>query len=163
MAAPTEDPTAGRHAIETALAHEEAALAHLTQAVAEGGAVTTLVQAIRDQKRRHQRLRAELPDLDRPRVVPLSVTNLKALLRTKTEEWKGLLRKHAPIARQMVRKLVEGRIVFTPDREARRYSFLATGTLANFFSEIVCPQAVASPKGVATLFRVKGSILRPAA
>jgi hypothetical protein len=56
-----------------------------------------------------------------------------------------LLRKHAPIARQMVRKLVEGRIVFTPDREARRYTFLATGTLANFFSGIVCPQAVASP------------------
>jgi hypothetical protein len=48
----------------------------------------------------------------------------------------------------MVRKLVEGRIVFTPDREARRYTFLATGTLANFFSGIVCPQAVASPTGV---------------
>jgi hypothetical protein len=70
-------------------------------------------------------------------------------LQTKTEEWKGLLRKHAPIARQMVRKLVEGRIVFTPDREATRYSFLATGTLANFFSGIVCPQAVASPTGCA--------------
>lgn len=34
-----------------------------------------------------------------------------------------LLRKHAPIARQTVRKLVEGRIVFTPDLEARRYRF----------------------------------------
>ena len=68
-------------------------------------------------------------------------------MQTKTEEWKGLLRKHAPIARQMVRKLVEGRLVFTPDRDARRYSFLATGTLANFFSGIVCPQAVASPTG----------------
>ena len=47
----------------------------------------------------------------------------------------------------MVRKLVEGRIVFTPDRDARRYTFLAPGTLANFFSGIVCPQAVASPAG----------------
>jgi hypothetical protein len=27
----------------------------------------------------------------------------------------------------------------------RRYILLATGTLANFFSGIVCPQAVASP------------------
>ena len=44
----------------------------------------------------------------------------------------------------MVRKLVEGRIVFTPERETRRYRFMATGTLANFFSGIVCPQAVAS-------------------
>jgi hypothetical protein len=75
----------------------------------------------------------------------LSVRNLKELLRAKAEEWQALLRKHAPIARQMVRKLVEGRIVFTPDREGRRYTFLATGTLANFFSGIVCPQGLASP------------------
>ena len=97
---------------------------------------------------RRGNLRAELADLDRPRVVPLSVGHVKAMLQTKADEWRGLLRKHAPIARQMVRKLVEGRIVFTPDREGRRYTFLATGTLANFFSGIVCPQAVASPTGV---------------
>jgi hypothetical protein len=36
---------------------------------------------------------------------------------------RALLRKHAPIARQMVRKHVEGRIVFTPDRETRRYTY----------------------------------------
>jgi hypothetical protein len=47
----------------------------------------------------------------------------------------------------MVRKLGEGRIVFTPDRDGRRYTFLATRTLANFVSGIVCPQAVASLRG----------------
>jgi hypothetical protein len=80
--------------------------------------------------------------------------HLKAMLHTKAEEWRGLLRKHAPIARQMVRKLVEGRIVFTPDPEARRYTFLATGTLANFFSGIVCPQAVASPTSTAEMYEL---------
>jgi hypothetical protein len=34
------------------------------------------------------------------------------------------------------------------DGSCRRYTFLATGTLANFFSGIVCPQAVASPTGI---------------
>ena len=29
----------------------------------------------------------------------------------------------------------------------RRYTFRMTGTLANFFSGIVCPQAMASPTG----------------
>jgi hypothetical protein len=48
----------------------------------------------------------------------------------------------------MIRKLVDGRIVFTPDREARRYTFRATGTLANLISGIVCPQVVTSPTGV---------------
>jgi hypothetical protein len=95
-----------------------------------------------------------LADLDRPRVVPLSVGHLKAMLHTKAEEWRGLLRKHAPIARQMVRKLVEGRIVFTPDPQARRYTFLATGTLASFFSGIVCPQAVASPTSTAEMYEL---------
>jgi hypothetical protein len=56
------------------------------------------------------------------------------LARTKTEKWQALLHKHAPIARQMVRKLVEGRILFTPDRESRRYIFRMTGTLTNLFS-----------------------------
>lgn len=49
----------------------------------------------------------------------------------------------------MLRKLVEGRIVFTPDQQARRDTFRATGTLATFFSGIVCPQAMASPTGFA--------------
>jgi hypothetical protein len=147
VAAPLVDTEeARRHALETARTQTESALARLTEAVAAGGAIATLVQAIRDQARRHQTIRAELADLDRPRVAPLNVAQLKALLRTKAEEWQALLRKHAPIARQMVRKLVEGRIVFTPDRATRRYTFLATGTLANFFSGMVCPQAMASPK-----------------
>ena len=74
VAAATEDPHARRHALETAIAQAETALAHLTQAVSEGGTIATLVQVIRDQERRHQTLRAE------PRVVPLSVGHLKAML-----------------------------------------------------------------------------------
>lgn len=145
VAAPSEAIDGRRHALETALGHTEAALGRLTQAIAEGGCVSTLVQVIRDQERRQQTLRAELGDLARPRVVPLNVAELKARIREKSEEWQALLRKHAPIARQMVRKLVEGRIVFTPDLEARRYHFSMPGTLANFFSGIVCPQRMASP------------------
>lgn len=140
VAAPPVDVNTRRQALHTALSHTEAALARLTQAVAEGGSVATLVQAIRDQERRQQTIRAELADLDHPRVVPLSAPQLHAVLQAKAEEWQALLRKHAPIARQMMRKLVEGRIVFTPDREARRYRFRVPGTLANFLSGIVCLQ-----------------------
>jgi site-specific DNA recombinase len=152
VATPAESIDTRRHTLETALAHTKAALARLTQAVAEGGSVSTLIQAIRDQERRHERLRAELSELDRPRVVPLNIAQLKARLREKSEEWRALLRKHAPIARQMVRKLVEGRIVFTPDRQAGRYRFSMPGTLAIFFSGIVCPQAMASPTGFEPVF-----------
>jgi hypothetical protein len=101
LATPPIDVNARRQSLQTAL----------TQALAEGGNVATLVQAIRDQERRQQMIRAELADLE------------------------------------MLRKLVEGRIVFTPDREARRYTFRVPGTLANFFSGTVRPQTVASPTG----------------
>jgi hypothetical protein len=147
VATPPVDLEARRHQLETALTHAENALGRLTQAVAEGGAIGTLVQAIRDQERRHQALSAELADLKRPRVVPMTAPQLRAVLSEKASEWRALLRKHAPIARQMLRKLVDGRIVFPPDQKARRYTFRATGTLATFFSGIVCPQGVTSPTG----------------
>jgi site-specific DNA recombinase len=151
VAAPAEDVEARRHTLEAALAHTEAALARLTQAIADGGPMSTLVQAIRDQERRHQTLRAELADMVRPRVVPLNLSELKAKVLEKSQEWRALLRKHAPIARQMVRKLVEGRIVFTPDREAGRYRFTVPGTMGNFFSGLV-PLAMASPTGFEPVF-----------
>jgi site-specific DNA recombinase len=65
VAAPAEAIDGRRHALETALGHTEAALGRLTQAIAEGGSVSTLVQAIRDQERRQQALRAEPGDLAR--------------------------------------------------------------------------------------------------
>jgi hypothetical protein len=80
VASSTEDPHARRHALETALVQAETSLARLTEAVTAGGAVATLVHAIREQERRQQTLRADLADLDRPSVVPLSVGHMKAML-----------------------------------------------------------------------------------
>ena len=152
VAAPAQDLTGRRQALETALTHTELALGRLTQAIAEGGAITTLVQAIREHERRQRDLRGELANLERPRVVPLDVKQLQTTLLEKAQEWQALLRKHAPIARQMIRKLIAGRIVFTPDLEARRYTFTVPGTLANFFSGVVGPQALASPTGFEPVF-----------
>lgn len=98
--------------------------------------------------------------LNRPRVVPLSVDHLKAMLETKADEWRGF-RKHAPIARQMVRKLVEGRIVFTPDREARRYTFLATGNPGDLLQRDCLSTSGGVPNGIAPF--LGGTLLRRAA
>ena len=98
-------------------------------------------------KARRQNTQRGLRAVDaRPRLVPLNVAQLKTRVLEKAEEWRALLRKHARIARQMVRKLVEGRIVFTPDREAGRYRFTVPGPLGNLFSGLV-PLAMASPTG----------------
>ena len=73
---------------------------HLNPCISQGGRVNTLIQAIRDQERRNRAIRAEFADLDRPKVVPLNVEQLRGILEENAAEWPELLRKHAPIARQ---------------------------------------------------------------
>ena len=58
-----------------------------------------------------------------------------------------LLRANAPKARQLLRKLIDRRIVFNPDTSTRRYRFVANGTMSQLLSGLVGPQAVASPTG----------------
>jgi hypothetical protein len=50
---------------------------------------------------------------------------------------KALLGRHVPQARQMLRKLIDGRILCTPfhDARGRGYTLTATGTYAGLLSE----------------------------
>jgi len=105
------------------------------------------MRAIRDQERRHQAIGAELADLKRPRVVPMTAPQLRAVLCEKANE--------------MARAATEARADRTSDvaeigRRPDRVHAGSAGatlhvprnrTLATFFSGIVCPQAMASPTG----------------
>ena len=122
-------------------------LERLTAAIVGGGDSATLVKAVRDREKRPDVLRCELGDLAKVRAASLEPRQQREMLRARLKEWRGLLREHAPRARQMVRKLIEGRIVFTLDRKGLRYSYTATGTMANVFNGLVCPQGMASPAG----------------
>jgi hypothetical protein len=93
----------------------------LTAAVVGGGNAATLVQAIRDCEKRLDVLERELGDLSKQRVSAMEPVQQRQMLRSKLADWRGLLREHAPRARQMLRKLIEARIVFTPDRKSLRY------------------------------------------
>jgi hypothetical protein len=124
-------------------------LERLTAAVLAGGEAATLVQANEGSRTPSDVLRRELAALDRPCYAPTEVHTIRALLNERVAEWRGLLRKHAPVARQMLRKLIEGRIVFTPQPETRSYRFVISGSLVKFFNGIVCPQGMASPGGTA--------------
>ena len=75
---------------------------------------------------------------------------LESSLRETLEDWRGALRRHVPQARQILRKLLVGKLAMTPVREGRKGAFdfrgeasrgrLLTG-LAGF------PHTVASPPG----------------
>jgi hypothetical protein len=100
---------------------------------------------MKDRERRREVLQRDLAVLDRPRSDPTDANTIRESLREKVSEWKGLLRKHAPIARQMLRKMIDGRIVFTPQPETRSYGFKIPGDLSSLFNGLVRPQGVASP------------------
>ena len=62
--------------------------------------------------------------------------------------WKGLLRRHAPQGQQILKKLIEGRLLMTPfaDETPAYYRFEGTGSLVGLLAGIV-PQKGASPTG----------------
>jgi site-specific DNA recombinase len=122
-------------------------LDRLTAAVVGGGEASTLVQAMRGREKRRDRLQRELRDLERPLPARQDAGLMRQTLLAKLADWRTLLRAHVPQARQMIRKRITGRVVFTPDQASRRYHFTATGTLASFFNGLVHPHAVASPAG----------------
>ena len=78
-------------------------LERLTAAVLAGGEAATLVEAMKDRERRRAILQRDLIELERPATSPTDATRVRKLLRERMAEWRGLLRKHAPVARQMLR------------------------------------------------------------
>ena len=114
-----------------------------------GGEAATLVLAMREREKRRELIAQELRELQKPLPARQDAAKLKESLLSRLMDWKGLLRAHVPQARQMVRKLVVDRIVFTPDAASRPYTFQATGPLSRFFSGLAYPQAMASPTGTA--------------
>ena len=53
-------------------------------------------------------------------------------------------------ARQMLRSLLRGRLVFTPRDDRRAVRFTGDGDLGGVFSGLIDSQALASPTGTAT-------------
>ena len=151
-AAAEPNTDARRAELRRALDQVKTELDRLTEAILAGGEAATLVQAMKDRERRQDVVQRELTALERPRSRPADAHALKAQLRERLAEWRGLLRKHVPVARQMVRKLIEDRIVFTPRPETRSYRFTIPGDVSRFFCGLVCPQGVASPTGFEPVF-----------
>ena len=113
-------------------------------------------QLRRDREREkanvEQRLQAleqvgKLPDLDRD--------ELEHVLRDRLEDWRGLLGRHIGQARQILRKLLVGRLVVTPEGDHAEVT--GTGSLGPFLSGIILPKGMASPRGVLP-FTVVGAV-----
>jgi hypothetical protein len=107
---------------------------------------------VKAREAQQQTLRGELAALDQlAQVGRLDLAQLERTAREFLTDWQGLLAGQPVQARQMLKKLLEGRLVFTPTADSTTVEFRGTGVLDPVLSGIVdgdgVPKAGGSPRG----------------
>ena len=149
MAALTEAPDREpeRAAAQQNLAAVETELGRLSAAVAAGGDVPSLVTAITDRERRRVGLTEQIAALNALEAWPhRDQTALARDLHARLTEWRGLFGRHIGQTRQLLRKLLVGKLAIAPQvtADGRYARITGTGTLEPLVRGI-CPNLVASP------------------
>jgi site-specific DNA recombinase len=155
LSAAADTPPAHAAAMREELSHVTAKLDRLTQAVVLGGDLPTLVAEMKALERRRAYLEAEVQHLEQ--VEGLSATDLEALeleLLVRLEDWRALFRRHVMEARQMLAKILTGRVVFTPRATGADWAveYAAECSLGKLASGVLGPKAVVAPTGFEPVF-----------
>lgn len=115
-------------------------IAHLVKAIAAGGQLASLIAAMKEREQQRDQLLQQVASLNQLRDIGhLDVKRIEKDLRVRVKEWRGLLGRQVPVARQIVRKLLEGRLVFTA-REDRTYEFSGRVSLGGLLQGTVLPR-----------------------
>ena len=118
----------------------DAELQRLATAVAEGGESSTLMAEIHKRETRrdelHQRMKVfSLQEFKALRSKP----RVRRDLERRIQDWRGLLRRRATQGQQILRKLIDGRLLLTPhaDETHAYYEFEGTGTITGLLAGII--------------------------
>jgi len=145
-----------REALAAELRQVEGEQARLAAAIATVGDIDALAVAVQERERDRDRLKRELAALEGLETLSgFDPKTVERKLRQKLAEWRGLLRRQTPLARQMLARLLDGRIVWTPNKEAGLYEFAGRVNLDRLLSGVVFTQGVASPTGLGRLWTVE--------
>jgi site-specific DNA recombinase len=123
-----------------------------------GGEAESLMTAIR--AREHERARAEgrLAELGATsQVARMDRVRLARDLRARLTDWQGLILTHPQQARQGLKKLLEGRLAFTPTADGTAVEFSGQGRLDPILAGVIeawngLPKAGVSPTGFEPVF-----------
>ncbi len=128
-----------RGALERELSLIQTRLHHLVELVANGKGTDSVVASLHEEETRKKVLVDELSRLDNlAQVVSLDEKRLAKELRSRLGDIPALFARHVPLARQMLRKLLDGHIVCEPILEGgkRGYRFTATGTFDRLLTRV---------------------------
>ena len=128
-------------------------ISRLTEALVAGGEITSLVAALKDRETRREALQDEIARLTTV-APPPNVAQLKRALRERLVDWREMLGRRAPQARQILKKLLDGPVVFQPVREGIRHgwSFVGFGKLSAVLPAGGFAKILASPTGFEPVF-----------
>ncbi len=161
-----EDAASRRQRLHTTLGELESEVERLTTAIARGGELPGLLAALQDRETRRATLRAEQDDLAAlDRTTHIDTRLLEADIRTRVQDWRGLLTRQTTHARRLLRTLLDGPMIFTPlQDEPRAWEFTAKGRLDRLLAGIVDATSVASPRGHTFMWKppIRGTARRAA-
>lgn len=126
-----------RSAVIRELSLLETRLQHLVELIASGHGTPTVVQSLHREEARKESLVAELAQLQALAATPsLNERQITKRLRDALGNHPALLGQHVPLARQMLRTLLDGHILCEPIEEDHRpgYRFTATGTFGRLLT-----------------------------
>jgi hypothetical protein len=139
-------------------------LDRLVDGLARSGVSSTITAAIRQRELQAEALDRELTALvRREEVSHVDVSRLAVLARQKVEEWRKLLRRRTPQARQILRTMLRTRLVFVPQIRNRRlgYRFRGEGTILPLLAGAVPAVAAAGsgfvPNGIRHLAEARSN------
>ncbi len=113
-----EQPAAGAtrlDTLKTELTRLEGELRRYTEAIADAGPLSTILQAVKIREQRRDAIRTELKTLGTPgRVKMRDTSDIRAELLEYLKNWRDMARQGVADARRLLRAVLVGRFVFTP-------------------------------------------------
>ena len=142
-----KDREAPGKAAEERLRNLDAEIARLTSAVAQGGDLPSILDALTARQAERERVAATLAV--KP-VTPVSLATSKKEMRARLEQWREMLQRQLPQARQILKKLLVGPLLFTPEVGTFRTGWKISGQsrLDRLFAGTDFATSVASPTGL---------------
>jgi hypothetical protein len=154
--APADTAVPRQTALQAEVAVIDQELTRLAAGVAQGGDLTVLVEGIRAREQRRRALREELAGLQSLR--PVTARDLQQLQRdveARLSDWRGLLSRQIAQSRQILKKLLVGRIVFR-QRPDGSYEFSGEASLGRILAGVTGTKAGVAPTGFEPVFQPRG-------
>jgi hypothetical protein len=134
-----------------------AEIGNLTRALAVGGDLHSLIDALKQAEARQAVIDAAIRALeDRAAFTPRAATDLRTQVLAKVAAWRTTLRQDASEARAVLRCLLTDRISLeaVPYGDGRVYRYRGTFTVGGLFEGTLCPKMLASPRSAGQLWTI---------